>query len=67
MHHGAKPQWHAGIAAKLNPTASIFSSDPAHEVYKHPRPEVLRDFWPYHPIQVDNVTGFHLFGYLILI
>jgi glyoxylase-like metal-dependent hydrolase (beta-lactamase superfamily II) len=66
MHHGAKPQWHAGIAAKLNPTASIFSSDPAHRSYKHPHAEVLRDFWPYHPIQVDKVTGFHLFGYLIL-
>jgi hypothetical protein len=66
MHHGAEPQWHAGIAAKLSPTASIFSSDPAHRIYKHPRPKVLRDFWPYHPVQVDKVTGFHLSGYLIL-
>lgn len=66
MHHGAEPQWHAGIAAKLSPTASIFSSDPAHRRYKHPRPKVLRDFWPYHPVQVDKVMGFHLFGYLVL-
>jgi hypothetical protein len=20
---------------------------------------VLRDFWPFHPVQVDKVTGFH--------
>lgn len=67
MHHGAEPQWHAGIAAKLGPTTSIFSSDPAHKKYKHPCPKVLRDFWPYHPVQVNKVTGFHLSGYLILI
>lgn len=65
MHHGAKSQWRAGIAAKLEPTASIFSSDPAHKGYRHPHKEVLCDFGPYCPIQVDKDTGFHLLGRLI--
>jgi len=59
MHHGAKGNWHAGLGSSLRPEASIFSSDPGHRKYKHPHSPVLRDFWPFHPIQVDDSRGFH--------
>lgn len=60
MHHGAAGNWHEGIGADLSPAVSIFSSDPAHRKYKHPHAEVLRDFWPYGPVQVDKDFGFRL-------
>ena len=62
MHHGAENNWHSGIAAKLAPSASIFSSNPAHKKYRHPHAQVLRDFWSHFPIQVDKEIGFHLVG-----
>jgi hypothetical protein len=62
MHHGAEINWHAGVAAKLAPHASIFSSDPARG--HHPHESVLRDFWTHYPIQVDKETGFRLKGYI---
>jgi hypothetical protein len=54
MHHGAKDNWHRGLAAKLNPSISVFSSDPAHRRLGHPHAEVLRDFWTFGPTQVDK-------------
>jgi hypothetical protein len=62
MHHGAEGNWHAGLASLLNPEASIFSSDPNHKGYGHPHAAVLRDFWPFHPVQVDEKAGLHLSG-----
>ncbi|MDT2020828.1 hypothetical protein [Methylocella sp. CPCC 101449] len=59
MHHGSINNWHSGIAAKVRPTVSLFSSDPYHKKYGHPHAEVLRDFWPYNPIRVDKSNGFH--------
>lgn len=67
MHHGSRFQWHDGIARKLRPTVSIFSSDPLRNPFYHPHMEVLRDFWLYHPVQVDKVTGFQLAGRIMLI
>lgn len=54
MHHGSRANWHDGVAAKLNPTISVFSSDPNHRSLGHPHAEVLRDFWPYGPVQVNK-------------
>jgi beta-lactamase superfamily II metal-dependent hydrolase len=65
MHHGSRRNWAKGIADKLRPVASIFSSEPCGH-YFHPDDDVLRDFWPYHPAQVDSKTGFHATGYLVL-
>jgi glyoxylase-like metal-dependent hydrolase (beta-lactamase superfamily II) len=62
MHHGARKNWHKGIADQLEPVVSLFSSDPGHRGYKHPHAKVLREFWPYHPVQIDTLTGFHFKG-----
>lgn len=64
MHHGAKGNSHTGIAAALRPAVSVFSSDPARGPHHHPHQDVWQDFLPYHPTQVDLVTGFSLHGYL---
>lgn len=56
-HHGARANWHDGLAALIAPTTSVFSSDP-HHTYGHPHAEVLRDFWPFRPVQVDQHSGF---------
>ena len=57
MHHGAARNWHRGVAAQLAPVYSVFSSDPNWKGWWHPHAEVLRDFWPYSPIQVDKTHG----------
>jgi glyoxylase-like metal-dependent hydrolase (beta-lactamase superfamily II) len=61
-HHGARANWHDGLAALIAPKASVFSSEPR-QSYGHPHAEVLRDFWPFNPVQVDQKTGFstHVF------
>lgn len=66
MHHGARGSWHAGLAAKLKPVASIISSDPNDRRFGHPHGAVLRDFWPYSVAQVDHYTGFEFTGKLRL-
>jgi hypothetical protein len=58
-HHGARANWHDGLAALIAPTTSVFSSDPRH-TYGHPHAEVLRDFWPFRPVQVDQHSGFSM-------
>ncbi|QNN66445.1 hypothetical protein H9L13_06825 [Sphingomonas lutea] len=63
MHHGARDNWHAGLGAIFKPAASVFSSDPDY-THGHPHAEVLRDFWPWHPIQVDKSSGFELVALL---
>lgn len=62
-HHGARANWHDGLASLASPIASIFSSDPRHN-YGHPHAEVLRDFWPYRAVQVDQHSGFIVHIYL---
>lgn len=54
MHHGASASWHPGVAASLQPTFSVFSSDPNTKNLGHPHAEVVRDFLPYCPLQVDR-------------
>lgn len=58
-HHGARANWHLGLASSASPSISVFSSDPTHN-YGHPHAEVLRDFWPHRSIQVDQHSGFSL-------
>jgi len=65
MHHGSKANWQSGIASALIPAASLFCSDPGNRPY-HPHAEVLREFWPHFPVQVDTRTGFHLRAQLYL-
>lgn len=62
MHHGAKANWHKGVANALQPAVSIFSSEPSRSTPGHPDSEVLRDFWAWRPVQVDSQTDFHLLG-----
>ncbi|EMS7710936.1 hypothetical protein V9N58_003460 [Vibrio cholerae] len=58
MHHGARGCWHAGVAKALSPCFSVFSSDPDRAPLKHPHAEVVRDFLPCGPIQVDKKRHF---------
>tara|TARA_R110002049_G_scaffold305236_1_gene501593 strand:- start:2196 stop:3515 length:1320 start_codon:yes stop_codon:yes gene_type:complete len=60
MHHGAKSCWHEGLAGKFRPATSVISSNPSDGRTRHPSPEVLRDFWPYEPVQVDQHIGLRL-------
>ncbi|MEP9398233.1 hypothetical protein [Mesorhizobium sp. KR2-14] len=61
MHHGSKTNWHPKLAAKLDPMASVFCSDPAGKL-KHPSEAVLMDFAPYNPKQVDAFHGWSVCG-----
>lgn len=63
MHHGARPNWHAGIAGIVKPAASIFSSDPGY-THGHPDADVLRDFWPWNPVRVDKTESFEIVAIL---
>jgi hypothetical protein len=63
-HHGSRTNWHLGLAAKLNPVFSVFSSDPMRGNTYHPHAEVLRDFWPHSPIQVND-SGASYCGWLL--
>jgi glyoxylase-like metal-dependent hydrolase (beta-lactamase superfamily II) len=58
-HHGARANWYDGLAAIAAPKTSVFSSDPRGS-YGHPHAEVLRDFWTFGPIQVDQHSGFSI-------
>ncbi len=53
MHHGSAKNWHQGIAGKLSPLYSVFSSDP-NAKDRHPDGRVLQDFWAYGPVRVDK-------------
>lgn len=61
MHHGAKGNWHCGVAKAFSPVLSVFSSDPAHKGLGHPHAPVLRDFWPYNPVQADSSNPVSIF------
>lgn len=62
MHHGALANWHAGVASKIEPAISVFSSDPTRRRPGHPKARVLRDFWPYGAVQVDKHRGLYVSG-----
>jgi hypothetical protein len=57
-HHGSRKNWFDGLADQIEPSTSIFSSDPSHRSFGHPHSEVVRDFWPYEAVQVDKEKGF---------
>jgi hypothetical protein len=57
MHHGAQGNWYHGVAARLAPSLSIFSSDPTNRKLGHPHRPVWDDFSPYQPVQVDKSSG----------
>jgi hypothetical protein len=61
MHHGASGCWHPGVAKVLSPAISVFSSNPDHKRLKHPHAEVVRDFLPYHPVQVDKDNSMEVY------
>jgi ribonuclease BN (tRNA processing enzyme) len=66
MHHGARANWHTGLAGKLRPEFSVFSSNPLHKRYRHPHTEVLEDFAPYRPLQASKGSAVNLvFGLLL--
>jgi hypothetical protein len=58
MHHGARSNWHPGVSTRLNPAASVFSSDPRHKQFRHPHRAVLRDFRHHGPVRVNKRMGF---------
>lgn len=61
MHHGAETNWHSGVARRLSPYFSVFSSDPENKQFMHPHGPVVRDFLSFGPIQVDKKNGFSIF------
>ncbi|TDU00605.1 hypothetical protein DFO45_0103 [Azorhizobium sp. AG788] len=61
MHHGASGNSSPEVAALVAPRASIFCSDPS-KGDKHPHADVLRQFWPYNCIQVDDAIGWLMLG-----
>lgn len=61
MHHGASGNSSPEVAALVVPRASIFCSDPS-KGQKHPDADVLRQFWPYNCIQVDDAIGWLMRG-----
>lgn len=67
MHHGADANWHAGLAKKIRPQLSIFSSDPSRGKRPHPHTMVARDFAPYRPVRVDRLYGLNLAGRFLLL
>ncbi len=64
MHHGAKTNWHQGVAAAIGPLFSVFSSDPERKKWRHPHASVLRDFWHHGAVQVDKEKCFTTYGVL---
>ncbi|WP_414897001.1 hypothetical protein [Rhodovulum sp. YEN HP10] len=61
MHHGASGNSSPEVAALVAPWASIFCSDPS-KGHKHPDADVLRQFWPYKCVQVDDAHGWRMLG-----
>ena len=61
MHHGASRNSSREVAPLVAPRASIFCSDPT-KGNKHPHADVLRQFWPYNCIQVDDAIGWLMLG-----
>lgn len=64
-HHGSHKNWLPGHAQLLSPVASIFCSNPT-GVHRHPRRDVLADFTPWNPRQVDGVHGWEVTGWYSL-
>ena len=65
MHHGAKRNWHGGVAAAFSPRISVFSSDPKRKPHLHPHKPVRKDFRHYGPIQVNQHRALRVLGRLL--
>jgi len=65
MHHGSQHSCGDDVADKLAPFCSVFCSDPGLPPHHHPHPNVLRQFWPYHPVQADKVNSVVMRGLFI--
>jgi hypothetical protein len=63
-HHGARDNWHPGLAAKINSEFSIFSSNPLQGPTYHPHPEVWSDFRNHGQAQV-NTADFGIGGWML--
>jgi hypothetical protein len=61
-HHGAKGNWHTGLAQELNPEFSFFCADPKRRSPGHPHDEVLKDFADHKPM-IINQTGAAIAGH----
>ena len=57
MHHGSIKNWHPGVAHRLAPVISVFSSDPMHKRFRHPHEPVWEDFKYFGRRQVDRTSG----------
>jgi Metallo-beta-lactamase superfamily len=64
MHHGAEDNWFQGLARKLSPDISVFSSNPDHKGLNHPHGCVVRDFLMFTPLQVDKNHGLEIHVHL---
>lgn len=56
MHHGARSNWHEGMADTIQPAVSVFSADPDRRSTRHPHAQVLKDFMNYTPCIADKET-----------
>jgi hypothetical protein len=65
MHHGAEGNWHEGVAPRIAPAISIFSSDPKNKKLRHPHRPVLDEFRQFNPYQVDKRRGVVTTGLLL--
>ncbi len=65
MHHGASDNCFKGVAIEIAPSFSVFSSDPNHGRLKHPRADVLRDFYERCPLRVDKAQSATISGWMI--
>jgi hypothetical protein len=56
MHHGARENWHEGLARSIAPTIAAFAANPANKRLRHPHDEVVDDFMQHSlPCLVDRV------------
>lgn len=63
MHHGARANWHKGLARKLAPHSSVYCADPKY-VYGHPHKDVAKDFKAFKPHLVNWRFGYSSFQVL---
>jgi len=59
MHHGSKSNYRPGIAERISPVYSVFSSDP-YGYYHHPHSEVWHEFEPYGAVQLKKGSYWRL-------
>lgn len=64
-HHGAKENWHAGLASKIKSAYSVVSSDPTTKGGRHPAEAVKADYMPFGFTQVDKSNAAAFCGWMI--